>query len=204
MVPSQQHQQSIDQARLELRDRLSMPRDAMVAGAMAHLEPGTRLKDLIWAADLLACIRDDFHFVLFGTGLQLNRLKKFAWQTDAAKRIHFMGLPRNTLRSLLGIDFFWNSHLKTPLDSNVLGTMAEQIPVVSVLGEGMEKVIRSQVTGLATNLGARDEFARWTKFLIEQPEARYQLARQGAEHVRRDFDVNPMLDGFESIYDWRC
>ena len=203
-VHSKLHKKHIDQLRCELRDQLGIPRDALVAGTVADLEPSTRLKDLIWATDLLACIRDDFHFVLFGDGLQLNRLKKFSWQTDAAHHIHFMGMPHNTLPNLLGIDFYWNSHLQQPLNSLVLGIMAEAIPVISVLGDGMEQVIHSQQSGLATNLGARDEFARWTKYLIEQPESRYQLARQGAVHVRRHFGIAPMIDGFESIYDWRC
>ena len=72
---------------------------------------------------------------------------------------------------------------------------------VSVAGPGIDEVLVPQTTGLATNFGARDEFARWTKYLIEQPHSAEQLARQGREHAERNFAAAKMVDAYREIYD---
>ncbi len=191
-----------NEARQLLRERFDLPPDSLVAGAFANFEPRTRMKDLIWAADLLAIIRDDFHFVLFGEGEQEDRLKKFLSQTEAAPIVHFAGTPPDAAKLLCGLNFFWNAHLLKPLDGILMSAMDANIPVVSVFGDGLKEIIIPQTTGLATNFGGRDEFARWTKYLIEMPDAASQLAAQGRAHVQKEFPLSQMIGGFEKIYNW--
>jgi len=189
------------QARKNVLARLELPETTYLAGAVAPLIHRSRLKDLIWATDLLTCIREDFHFVIIGTGPQLRRLKRFAALTEAKAHVHFLGHPERAERIVAGLDFYWHSHLRDPLSGNLLAAMADGVPVISVYGEGTKEIIRHQETGFAVNFGARDEFARWTKFLIERPEPAQKLARQGQEFVCRHFDVATMVDGYLAIYD---
>ena len=60
-------------ARQELCLRLGLPTDSILAGTIAPLVDAARLKDLIWACDLLSVIRDDFHLLIFGSGQQWRR-----------------------------------------------------------------------------------------------------------------------------------
>ena len=76
--------------------------------------------------------------------------------------------------------------------------MANAIPVISVYGEGTEETILHQQTGMAVNYGARDEFARWTKFLIEKPDAARRLADQGKAHVLEKFPLEKMVSEYLS------
>lgn len=179
-----------------VREMMDLPREAKLAVAVADLVPRTRLKDLIWATDLLACIRDDFHFAIIGTGPQLAQLKRFTWQTEAWPNVHFLGQPDSPDMILSAADFYWHSHLQTPVASPLLSAMAMGIPTVSVFGPGTSEIIRHQETGLATNFGARDEFARWTKYLIEQEDAAGQLARQGQSFARSEFSVPQMNEQY--------
>lgn len=183
-----------------LIEATGIPGSAFIAVTSADLAPVTRLKDLIWATDLLACVRDDVHLVIFGQGGQHQRLLKFAACTEAASHIHFAGLPSSALEMLGGADVYWNSHLQTPQPSALLAAMNFGVPVISVYGPETEDVIRHQETGFAVNFGARDEFARWTKFLIEKPDAARQLARQGQEHVRESFDSQTMVAAIENLF----
>jgi glycosyltransferase involved in cell wall biosynthesis len=189
------------EARKSVLARLDLPETTYLAGAVAPLIHRSRLKDLIWATDLLTCIREDFHFVIIGTGSQLRRLKRFAALTEAKSHVHFLGQPESAETIVAGLDFYWHSHLLDPLPGNLLAAMADGIPVISVYGEGTREIIRHQETGFAVNFGARDEFARWTKFLIERPEPAQKLARQGQEFVRQHFDVATMVNGYLEIYD---
>jgi glycosyltransferase involved in cell wall biosynthesis len=78
--------------------------------------------------------------------------------------------------------------------------MAAEIPSIAVYGEGTQEIIRHQETGFAVNFGARDEFARWTKFLIEKPEESQILVQQGRQLVERAFPVESMVDSYLELY----
>ncbi|QEG20581.1 glycosyltransferase [Mariniblastus fucicola] len=171
-----------------------------IAGAVAPLVPRSRLKDLIWATDLLTCIRDDVHFFIFGNGSQRTRLEKFASQTEAGHHVHFIDAEVDAQTLIPGLDFFWQSHLNEPLPSAMHHAMQSGVPVISVYGPGTSETIEHQETGFATNFGARDEFARWTKYLLEQTESGRQLADQGRASVDGKFAVSEMADGYRAIY----
>ena len=171
-----------------------------IAGAVAPLVPRSRLKDLIWATDLLTCIRDDVHFVIFGRGSQRKRLQRFAYQTEAGNHIHFVDAEMHAFNLIPGLDFFWQSHMNEPLPSAMHHAMQNGVPVISVYGPGTSESIEHQETGFATNFGARDEFARWTKYLLEQTKSGKQLASQGRASVEGKFPAREMADGYREAY----
>lgn len=189
-------------ARERLLDRYGF--DSILVGAYAPLVPAMRLKDLIWATDLLTCIRNDIHFLLIGQGPQLSRLKQFLHTTEATAHVHFIGLPEDTTEIIGALDMFWHSHLHKSVPNGMLSAMAAGVPVVSVLGEETESLIVHQTTGLGVNLGARDEFARWTKYLIEQPDAARQLSEQGRSHVQRLSPVDTFVESHIAEYEQIC
>lgn len=188
----------------QIKTHLDIADNAFIATSIAKFQPRTRLKDLIWAADLLYCIRDDVHLILVGYGQQLKRLKKFLWQTEAGPNVHFLD-PRDPSLSFLtpefvgAADVYWNSHLGDANSSPVLMAMGQGVPVVSVLGPGTENLILHQQSAMAVNFGARDEFARWTKYVIEQKQSAEQLAVQGQQFVER-FDAQTMVEKYLNCY----
>jgi len=179
---------AVDQLRSDLRRRLNLPANAYIAATVAPLIPAARLKDLIWAADLLAVIQEDFHLIICGEGSQDMRLRRFANLTEAGSHVHILDPTQFTAQWLPAIDCYWQSHLLEPLSSTLLQVMSLGLPVIAVYGEGSSEVIRHQQTGLGVRLGGRDEFARWTKYLIEQQAARKQLGEQGRLFVDTQFD----------------
>ena len=187
-------------ARRKLIQLIGFGEDINIAGAVAPLVPRSRLKDLIWATDLLTCIRDDVHFVIFGRGSQRKRLERFAFQTEAGDHIHFIDSEVHSFDLIPGLDFFWQSHLNEPLPSAMHHAMQNDVPIVSVFGPGTKELLTPQETGFAANFGARDEFARWTKFLLEKPDEARQLAEQGRASVEGKFPVAEMVDGYRELY----
>ena len=81
--------------------------------------------------------------------------------------------------------------------------MAAATPVISVLGNGTSDLIRHQETGFAVNFGARDEFARWTKYLIEQTEPANQLSLQGKCFATNNFSVDALIEAYVVLYENR-
>ncbi len=187
-------------AREKLLQLAGLRDDSKLAATVAPLVARSRLKDTIWATDLLTCIRDDVHFFIFGRGSQRQRLEKFASQTEAGGHVHFVPVGAHAVDLLPGVDFFWQSHLREPLSASMLYAMKCGVPVVSVYGPGTAEVIRHQETGFAVNFGARDEFARWTKFLLEQTDSGQQLAIQGRDSVSGKFGIHQMAHGYRKVY----
>lgn len=185
--------------RKSLREQLGLAQACYLAGTVAPLVHRSRLKDLIWATDLLTCVRPDFHFLIVGSGPQLSRLQRFASLTEAGDHIHFLSRPESPV--IQGLDFYWHPHLQEPISGNLMSAMAAEIPSIAVYGEGTEEIIRHQETGFAVNFGARDEFARWTKFLIEKPKESLALAKQGRELVERSFPIESMINSYLSLYE---
>ncbi|MDA7861583.1 glycosyltransferase [bacterium] len=185
--------------RKSLRKQLGLAKDSYLAGTVAPLVHRSRLKDLIWATDLLTCVRPDFHFLIIGSGSQLSRLQRFASLTEAGDHIHFLSHPESPV--IQGLDFYWHPHLQEPISGNLMSAMAAEIPSIAVYGEGTEEIIRHQETGFAVNFGARDEFARWTKFLIEKPQESHILAKQGRLLVERAFPIESMINDYLALYD---
>lgn len=173
--------------RQQLREHLGLDAATKIAGTVAPLIPRSRIKDLIWATDMFSVIRDDFHFVIFGTGSQLERLKRFADCTEAADHVHFVGEPKHAWLMFQGLDVYWHSHMQEPWPLNVLTALAGGIPVVSVLGQGTSDFVLHQQTGFGVNFGARDEFARWTKYLFEQSNSANQISEQGRQYAQQKF-----------------
>ena len=182
-----------------LMQQTGLPSTALIAVTAADLLPATRLKDLIWATDLLSCVRNDVHLVIMGKGSQHQNLLNFASCTEAADHIHLVGLPSTALAMISGADVYWNSHLQTPVPSAMLAAMNCGVPVISVYGPETSSVVIHQETGFAVNFGARDEFARWMKFLIEKPDSAQQLARQGQQHVRDLFDSATLVSAIDNL-----
>ena len=183
-----------------LRQRLNLPDTVHIAGTVAPLIAKNRLKDVIWACDLLTCIRDDFHLVIIGNGTQRERLLKFASQTESGSHVHLLGEPDDAASLMGGFDIYWQPHLNEPLPVNLIGAMAMGIPAISVFGSGTSEIIRHQETGFATNVGARDEFARWTKYLLELPDAAEKIAKQGQRFVTSNFLENDAAEQYFELY----
>lgn len=185
--------------RLQVRAEVGIPQDANVAVAIADLEPRHRLKDLIWATDLLLCVRDDMYFLLLGKGTQRRRLERFASQTEVGDHVRFLGLPESPERILAAADVYWHSHLRQPMAVTLLSAMSMGIPTVTAFGPETEAVIKHQETGLATEFAARDEYARWTKYLLEQPDSAQLLACQGQRHVELNFQMESVVNSYVEI-----
>ncbi|MDB4778035.1 glycosyltransferase [bacterium] len=190
-----------DGARQFILDEYGLADNSVIVGTYAPLVPAMRIKDLIWAIDLINCIRDDVQLLVMGNGSQLNRLQRFLRCTAAMTHVHFIGCPTASSKILAGLDVYWNSHLQWPSPPALLNAMQFGVPAVSVHGAETDGIVVHQTTGFSVNVGARDEFARWTKYLIEQKEGARQIASQGQQHVRQEFQSGALGDAYLELYE---
>ncbi|MEQ1904964.1 MAG: glycosyltransferase [Pirellulaceae bacterium] len=184
-------------AREQLRSDLQISGDAKVVTSIAPLVPASSLKDLIWANDLLHCIRHDVHLLIVGRGPQQWRLQRFARTTESKNNVHF----RDDLGDVAinGADCYWNS-LSEAEPEGVLTAMANGIPVVSVIHSLDQDLLQHQRTVLGVERGRRDQFARWTKYVLEQSESIARMTCQAQDYVHRTRRHEIIVEQFERVF----
>ena len=187
-------------SRRRLLEMIGASEPVVLTGTLGSMEPRFRHKDLIWATDIMYCVRDDVHLLIFGYGSGQAALKHFLSKTEATSNVHFIDAREIAVTDLAGLDTYWNAQLEEPNPVMMLTAMSYGVPAITVIGDELADAVFPMQSAFSTNFGARDEFARWTKFVIEQRERSDQLAAQGQEHVKKRFSVQQMVDGFVKLY----
>jgi glycosyltransferase involved in cell wall biosynthesis len=187
-------------SREELLAELNLPAGARLIGAVGRLWPQKRVKDLIWAADLLKSTRDDTHLLIIGDGPQRWRLERFREQNQITDRVHFLGERSDVQRILPNLDALWLASEYEGQSNSVLEAMAAGIPVIATDIAGNRDLVVDGETGYLVPLGERFEFTRRTHWLLEDAELRQRLGAAGRERIRTQFTVEQMVERHARLY----
>ena len=179
---------------------LGLPPHARLIAAVNRLWPQKRVKDLIWAADLLKVVRDDVHLLIIGDGPQRARLERFCRQIELHDRVHFLGDRPDVPRLLEHCELLWLASGYEGLPNAVLEAMAAGIPVVATDLPGTRDLVVPGVTGCLVPVGDRAALAREALRLIESPELARRLGQAARERAARHFSLNAMLERYAALY----
>ncbi len=187
-------------AREALVSELELPPGSRLIGAVGRLWPQKRLKDLIWATDLLHVIRDDVHLLVIGDGPQREALERYARQCHVAEHVHFLGTRHDVPRLMPHFDLLWLSSGFEGLPNVVMEAMAAGVPVVASDIPGNRELVVSGQTGFLVPLGDRAAYARIAHKILEDSALRSQLAAAARQRIARDFTVEAMVAGHAALY----
>ena len=203
-------------SRADLLQHLAIPGDARLVGAVGRFWPRKRIKDLIWAADLLKVIRDDVHLLILGDsprGLPQYgwRLERFRDQVRIADRVHFVSPARLSQAFSCGVldlasqvsphfDVFWQASHHEGAVVGLLEAMAAGVPVIASNIPAHRELIRSDQDGLLVPVGDRAELATRTNKLLDDPELRERLSRGAQSRIATDFRFDTMVERHIDVY----
>lgn len=182
-----------------LRD-LGLESNARLVLAVNRLWPQKRIKDLIWAADLIKCVRDDAHFLIIGDGPQRWRLERFTWQCEITDKVHFLGERDDVARILPHADCLWLGSEYEGQSNAVMEAMASGVPVVASDIPGNRDLVVPGETGYLVPVGDRGEFARKGNILISDEELRMRLGNAGRERMGTEFSIEKMIERHSALY----
>lgn len=186
--------------REELLAELQIPPNARLIGAVGRLWPQKRIKDLIWAADLLKSTRDDTHLLIIGDGPQRERLLRYREQNQITDRVHFLGERGDVPRLMPHFDALWLASEYEGQSNAIMEAMAARVPVIATDIAGNRDLVIEGVTGYLVPLGDRFEFARRTHWLLDDAALRQRLGEAGRERVLREFSVEQMVARHAALY----
>ena len=186
--------------REQLLAQLQLPAGCWLIGAIGPLERRKRLKDAIWAADLLKVIRSDVHLLVVGDGPHRARLETFRDQVRIGDKVHFLG-ARGDVRDLLPhLDVLWSTGEYEGQCNAILEALAAGVPVVASDIPGNRDLVVHEETGYLVPVGDRAGFARWANRLLDDAPLAQRLGRGGRERVERDFAPEAMIGRYAGLY----
>jgi glycosyltransferase involved in cell wall biosynthesis len=186
--------------RARLCAELGLPVDAYLIAAVGRLWPQKRIKDLIWATDLLKVIRQDIHLLVIGEGPQQRQLERYRRLIEIEDHVHFLGARSDVLRILPHCLCLWLGSEYEGLPNVVMEAMESAVPVVASDIAGNRDLVVPDETGYLFPVGDRATLVRCTQRLADDAALRQRLGAAGRERIVREFGVQQMVDRFAALY----
>jgi len=187
-------------SREALLAELRLPADARLIGAVNRLWPQKRVKDLIWAADLLKVIRADVHLLVIGDGPQRDRLLRFRRQVCIEDKVHFLGHRADVAQMMPHFDALWLASEYEGLPNAVMEAMSYAVPVVATDISGNRDLVTNGETGFLVPVGDRAGFARHTNKLLDDRALAQRVGEAGRRRVITEFSVEKMVERHAELY----
>jgi glycosyltransferase involved in cell wall biosynthesis len=189
-----------DVSRAELLAELKLPSDARLIGVASRLWQQKRVKDMIWAADLLRVLHDDLRLLVIGDGPQRGMLERFARLASDLEHIRFLGHRNDVWRIMPHLDVFWNGSKTEGQPNAVMEAMAAGVPVVVSDIPGNRSLVVPGETGFLVPVAARAARARATDQILNDAALAQRLAAAGKLRMAEHFTVEQNVARHVEMY----
>jgi glycosyltransferase involved in cell wall biosynthesis len=186
--------------RAALLSELGLPLESRLIGAVGRLWPQKRIKDLIWATDLLKVIRDDVHLLIIGDGPQRQALERFTRLCHVDTHVHFLGTRHDVPRLMPHFDLLWLASGYEGMPNVVMEAMAAAVPVVATDIWGNRELVVHGHTGFLVAVGDRAGLARFAHKILEDRELAQRLGAAGQQRMSAEFSVEAMVAKHAALY----
>jgi glycosyltransferase involved in cell wall biosynthesis len=186
--------------RQQLLAELHLPENSHLIGLVGGLLMRNRIKDAIWAADLLKVVRKDVHLLIIGDGPHREQLHRFRDQVRIADFVHFLGLRGDMPRLMPHFDMLWSTSPYEDQSCSILEAMACGVPVVACDTPGTRDLVLDCQTGFLAPIGDRAGFARHAYQLFENPALADRLGQAAAQRALCEFSPHKLISGYAEMY----
>ncbi|MCI0333300.1 MAG: glycosyltransferase [Planctomycetes bacterium] len=186
-----------DVSREGLLRELHLPTDARLIGVVGRLVPENRVKDLIWAADLLRVLYDNLRLLIIGDGPQRRQLEQYARLASDLDHIQFLGERGDVWRIMPHLDVLWNASENRSHSIAILEAMAAGVPVIaSDTPLNRELVIDNETGYLIPPLerSGRATRARRTDRIFNDVDLARQLGSAARNRIVDCFDAEQCVE----------
>jgi glycosyltransferase involved in cell wall biosynthesis len=192
-----------DVSREGLLRELQLPADAKLIGVIARLVPENRVKDLIWAADLLRVLHDNLRVLVIGDGPLRVELEEYARLASDLDHIRFLGERSDAWRILPHLNVLWNGSENIGPSPAILEAMAAGVPIIAsdtpTNRELMVEVETAYLIPLGNRAG-RAARARLTDRIFVDAELANRLSHAAQKRTAEQFCVQNYLKSYTELY----
>lgn len=187
-------------SREEARRSLGLSAAAHVVTYVGRLARQKRVRDLIWAFELIRVMEDEVIFLIVGDGPEREGLERFASTLGISERVRFLGHRSDATALLPASDLFWLASDFEGLSNSIMEAMAAGLPVVvSDIPPNRELVVHD-TTGYVVPVGDRAAFAQYARKLLVDRELAARMGQAARERIETEFGVSKMVDAYADLY----
>lgn len=184
----------------KLREELGIPVTSKVFGFVGRLAPQKRLKDLLWAFELVMSHDLDVQFVIVGDGPERERLEIFAKQIRVEDRVRFIGHREDASSLLPMFDVFWMASEFEGQSNSLMEAMAAARPVIVSNIAPNRELVSNEETGLVVPVIDRAAFAQAALRVLREPDLATDLGESARTRMTEEFAVTGMVAAHAELY----
>lgn len=185
--------------RREYRDRMGIPSDATVVGAIMRLSEEKRPMLWMQVAERLARRMPDVHFLIVGDGPMRAKAEATARDTLPGK-VHFPGHERNAVMALAAMDLFLLTSRVEGLPNVLIEAQAIGVPPVAIDVGGARETLINEETGWLVASPNADAIADKILSLFVDKKNLANASRNGPGFVARHFSRARMIQETLAAY----
>jgi glycosyltransferase involved in cell wall biosynthesis len=177
-----------------------VPPDAQVLGFVGRLWPQKRVRDVIWATEIVRNVKPKLFLLVIGDGPEREALLDYTKKIALLYRVRFLGHREDIPRLLSTMDIFVMPSQFEGMPNAVMEAMNAGVAVVaSDIPANSELVIDGE-TGLLYPVGDTKALSIRVNRLLDDHSLRTRLGQAGQQRVREQFNVENMVAGHIRLY----
>ncbi|WP_146391932.1 glycosyltransferase family 4 protein [Allorhodopirellula solitaria] len=180
--------------------RLEVGEDRKLILAVGRLWPQKRIRDLIWAGELVGTLRQDTTLVIVGDGPQRDEMLRHRDAVSRLDHVRFAGNRDDVSELLPHADAFWIASEYEGQSNAVIEAMQAGVPVVASDIPGNRDLVRDGETGYLFELGNAAQLVERTQEILEDPELASQLGSAARSRIASEFTIDAMVDAHVELY----
>lgn len=187
--------------RAAMCDEVNIPRDAQIVVSVGRLARQKRMRDLLWAMQLMKQSSDRAYLLVVGDGPERANLIEYARDVESLERVRFVGHSDDPSRYYSAADAFWLASDFEGQSNSLQEAMSYGVPVVVSDIAPNRELVRHGETGYLAGVGDSAAYAQMTNRLFNEPDLAKQLGDAGRELMICKHSVSSMVEAYAGLYD---
>ena len=192
---------SLETTRQQLLHDLQLPTEAKLVAVACPLHPRFGVKELIWAADMLALLHPNFHLLILGDGPERPHLERFARAAAGPTSIHFLGNHFDPACLLPHLDVYWQGNQPEVESPTLLQAMAAGVPVIATDTPTHREIITDGQTGYLVDYDGRASRTYLSNQLFGDAVLAEQIGNAGRKRAQDQFNLLKQTACLIQLYD---
>ena len=136
-------------------------------------------------AEEIMKIKENLHFVIFGTGPEEEGIKKYVKERGLDSKITFVGFVDNIPELLPELDVFLMTSKTEGLGTSLLDAMAAGVPIVATAAGGIPELVHHEETGLMADIKGFQTLASYVIQLLDDEELKNRIVTNSFRLVQK-------------------
>ncbi|MCM2373045.1 glycosyltransferase family 4 protein [Aporhodopirellula aestuarii] len=168
--------------------------------AVGRLWPQKRVRDLIWAGELLGTLRQDTTLVIIGDGPQREEMLRHRDAVSRPEHVRFAGAREDVQQLLPHADAFWIASEYEGQSNAVIEAMLAGVPVIASNIPGNRDLVIDGQTGFLFEVGDEAKLVEKTNTLLNEPDLADRVSTAAKTRIETEFAVTTMVDRHIALY----